>query len=158
MIASALRAEIERSATTMRSSNPLFSCAADGALRARPPVPARSLAPLLHVLERGARDRTAAHLAHRAFFFYLAAENGLPWIHMVEQRCGIPRETLAFLGSARDECKDRVEEALDALDALVGDPMQLPVLRDELRGMIEHFDRLCEEVAHVGRDAQVSAA
>ena len=158
MIASALRAEIERSATTMRSRNPLFSGSLEGSLRGRATVPPGALAPLLELLARGERDRSPAHLAHRAFFLYVAADNGLPWIRMVEQRCGFPGEALAFLGSGREECRNRIEETLDALDVLVCDPAQLPALRDELREVIEHFDRLCEEVAHVRRDAHVSAA
>jgi len=157
MIASALRAEIERSTRTIRSSNPLFSSAWDGTLPGRGLAP-RALAPLLDLLDRGARDQTVAHLAHRAFFLYLAAENGLPWMQMVERRCGIPREALAFLDRAQDECRNGVEEALDALDTLVGDPTQLPVLRSELHELIGHFDRLCEEVARARTDVHVSAA
>jgi hypothetical protein len=158
MIASALRAEIERCTRTIRSSNPLFSSALDGTIPSRAPSAPRALAPLLDLLDREARDRTAAHLAHRAFFLYLAAENGLPWMRMVEQRCGIPRETLAFLGRAQDECRNGVEEALDSLDVLVSDPAQLPVLRSQLRELIGHFDRLCEEVARARVDIHVSAA
>ena len=158
MIASALRAEIERSTRAMRSSNPLFSSALDGTLPSRAPTAPRALTPLLDLLDRGVREQTVAHLAHRAFFLYLAAENGLPWMHMVEQRCGIPREALAFLGNAQDECRDGVEDALDSLDAVVGDPTQLPLLRNQLRELIGHFDRLCEEVARDRVDAHVSAA
>jgi hypothetical protein len=158
MIASALRAEIERTTNTMRSSNPLFSSALDGTLPTRAPTAPRALAPLLDLLDRGARDRTVAHLAHRAFFLYLAAENGLPWMRMVEQCCGIPHETLAFLGEVQGECRDGVEEALDSLDALVGDPAQLPILRGQLSEVIGHFDRLCEEVARGRIDVHVSAA
>jgi len=158
MIASALRVEIERGARTLRSNNPLFSDAMDGPEYGRSPTPPRSLAPLLELLGRGARERTAAHLAHRAFFLFLAADCDLPRIRMIEQRCGIPTEVLAFLGSARDVCRDRVEETLDALDAQVSDPVQLQSLRAELREVIESFDRLCEEVARVGHDVHVSAA
>jgi len=160
MIARALRAEIERSAHTMRARNPLFSGAAKGTQRARTSGPSPALGSLLALLDRGARDGTPAHLAHKAFFQYLAAENGLSWIQMVEERCGIPEEALGFLGSAREECRDGVEEVLDAIDDLVDDPARLPGLRDELREVIEHFDQLCVEVAHVDRRAglHVSAA
>jgi septum formation topological specificity factor MinE len=159
MIASALRAEIERSANRMRSHNPLFSGAAEATLRARSATPSASLDPLLAALDGRSADRPV-HLACRAFFQYLAAENGLPWIRMVEERCGIPRETLDFLGTARQECRDRVEEALDAIDREVDDPTLLPALRDELREVISRFDRLCEEATHAARlgDVHVSAA
>jgi hypothetical protein len=158
MIASALRAEIERSASAVRARNPLVSAAMVGATRpAVATLP--SLSPLLDRLDGGPAD-DAAGLAVRAFFQYVAAENGVAWIRMLQERCGIPRDAFAFLGRGQDECRDRVEEALDAIDVLVDDPTQLPVLREQLREVIGHFDRLCEEIAHGAGlgDVHVSAA
>lgn len=155
MIASALRAEIVRSAVALRARHPL-PAGPDARGRASSSA---SLPRLLDRLETGSRDE-AVGLACRAFFQHVAAENGLGWLRSMQERCGIPTEALAFLGSGREECRNRAEEALDAIDALVEDPTQLPVLRAHLRDAIAHFDRLCEEVKHVGSvgNAHVSAA
>jgi len=159
MIASALRAEIERSTKSMRARNPLFPGMPDGGKRGRTFSTPTSLQPMLDALDRAVAD-SPSRVALRAFFQYLAVENGVPWIRMMQERCGFPPEAFAFIGDGQDECRSRVEEDLDVIDAIVDDPQQLPVLRNELRAMISRFDRLCEEVSRVEHrgEVHVSAA
>jgi hypothetical protein len=107
-----------------------------------------------------APSSTAAHLARCAFFQHLAAQKGLTYIRTIEERCGLPHEALGFVGHGPAECRDRMEAALDAIDALVDDPTQLPVLRNDLCVMIAQVQRLCAEEPRIekSRDVHISAA
>ena len=160
MIASALRAEIQRSGASLRQRYPLFAAPTAETSRSRLPGASGAALALLKVLERAPREHAVEHLVHRALFLHLAAENGPAFIGTLERRCGLPRDTLAYVSHARPECRDRMEEALDAIDVRVEDPMQLPALRDGLRGLTEQLERLCEEATRAGRtdDIHISAA
>ena len=146
----------ERSARALRSTNPLCLSGTERHLGVGTRVP-ESLDGLLLALERAGE---AGRLSHQAFFQYVAADIGLPWMRMVERRCGIPRGVFSFLGEGRETCRNRLEEALDAIDAMVEDPTALPALRDHLRDVVRRFDRVCEEASRVGAvgELRVSAA
>jgi hypothetical protein len=90
------------------------------------------------LVERSVKEAPAAFLAYQALSEYLVAQLGL--------------EGGSF---------DRVEEALDAIDDLVQDPADLPVLRESLRRFTLHFEQLCHEVTRAPRrlsEHHVSAA
>lgn len=157
MIARALRAEIERSASLLRLRHPFFFGALPEATRSRR---WGSTDGLVGLLGSSSQQDHASRLALRAFFFHLAAENGRSFVDVLESRCGLPAETLAFVASDRDVCMDGREEALDALDVVVEDPARLSGLREGLCAVIEQFDKLCEGAVRLGRsdDIHVSAA
>jgi hypothetical protein len=83
---------------------------------------------LAELVERAAHEQPAALLAYRALSEQLVAQ--------------VKHSALAE--AAR-------EEALDAIDDLVGDPTELPTLRGALLTFCEHFQHLCQEATRAPR-------
>lgn len=147
MIASALRAEIQQSCAAAWGGVPdtdLARCAlaAHRLTHGRPVGAAEEVLPstraLTVLVERSVKDAPAAFLAYQALCEFLVTQLGLEG------------------GSL-----DRVEQALDAIDDLVQDPAELPLLRQSLRGFIHHFEQLCQESTRAPRrqsERHVSAA
>jgi hypothetical protein len=147
MIASALRAEIERSCAVASdgvSAADLARCAlavhqlTHGRAVGNVGDALPSTLALTILVERSAKEAPAAFLAYQALCEFLVAQLRL--------------EGGSF---------DRVEEALDAIDDLVKDPVELPVLRESLRRFVHHFEQLCQEVTCASRrqsERHVSAA
>jgi hypothetical protein len=148
MIGSALRVEIEDCVRRMRRfSRPLPS---GGDVRKK----VGALVAAMKLASPGER------LAYEAFFQRMAAEHGPPWVRSVLLVENEVNSALAFLGADRHSCSERVELTLDEIDATVGDPRQLPVLREDLRRVIASFEGLCEASADdcTVKDLGVSAA
>jgi pyrroloquinoline quinone (PQQ) biosynthesis protein C len=111
------------------------------------------------------RDPTL-YLAYILFAEQLVVLMGPEWLSLLETRCGIPRSVMTVVGNHAELDKDHVAEALDVIDALVGDPAKLPAMREALLGSIEHFQRFCvdvtSETTHVepdqGSDKHIAAA
>lgn len=83
---------------------------------------------LRELVERAAHTQPAALLAYRALSEQLVAQ--------VRPSAGVE--------GAR-------EEAFDALDDLVADPTELPILRTALHTFCEHFQHLCQEATRAPR-------
>jgi hypothetical protein len=83
---------------------------------------------LAELVERAAHCQPAALLAYRALSEQLVAQ---------------------VKPSARAEAAR--EEAFDAIDDLVEDPTELPVLRSALHTFCEHFQHLCQEATRAPR-------
>lgn len=104
------------------------------------------------------------YLAYILFTEHLVVVLGMDWLDHLERRCGIPKSSMSVVANHAELDRDHVEEALDRIDDLVGDPTKLPALRGALRTSISFFDRFCDEVttlhtADKGDDrAHVSAA
>jgi len=172
MIANALRVEIERYAARMKRSNPLFWKAEDGTFTSECMV--NYLTNVRHLVWHGqlyigrAGERALAvgdaalakHYQHkrreeagheawadRDIQRVSAASMGpvnpdvLPSVHGL----------VAFLATTID-----VEEALDQIDALVGDPRKLPRMRAVLLDVLAYFDRFCAEVTEERHETWVS--
>lgn len=88
----------------------------------------------------------ALYLSYILFAEYLIVLLGPEWLDLLETRCGIPRSSMTVIANHAELDKDHVEEALDEIDALVGDPTKLPRMREVLRDTIRHFERFCAEV------------
>ena len=141
MIASALRTEIDQFCNRVCDGAPdgdhLARCSASlqrltrGARAAAIEESPASMRALAALVQRELAEHSAGALAHRALSETLAARLGLP-------------------GADRGNA----ERALDALDDRVDDPRELGHLRQSLRGLIDQFERLCEE----GRTARSRAA
>jgi hypothetical protein len=136
MIAAALRTEIDlfcRRALDRAELDALARCAvaAQRLTHGDRAVDAEEL-PTMHLLEelveRAARSQPAAFLAYRALSEQLVAQV----------------KSCALAEAAR-------EEAFDAIDDLVGDPTELPVLRSALLTFCEHFQHLCQEATRAPR-------
>ncbi len=92
-------------------------------------------------------DDPTLYLAHLTFIEYLTGV-------LLRDRSGHEPEL------------ERVEESLDHIDELVGDPRKLPRMRQMLRASIAGFERMCVQIAEMSDDAwharrapaQVSAA
>jgi hypothetical protein len=109
----------------------------------------------------------ALYLSYMLFAEYLIVLLGPEWLQMLEERCGIPRSSMTVIGNHIELDREHVEEALDQIDALVGDPRKLPRMREVLVDVLAYFDRFCAEVTEekapaswTSRDVerQVSAA
>ncbi|HTQ47208.1 MAG TPA: hypothetical protein VMI75_30845 [Polyangiaceae bacterium] len=83
---------------------------------------------LAELVQRAARYHPATYLAYRALSEHLVAQ--------VKPSSGAE--------VAR-------EKAFDALDDLVADPTELPVLRSALHTFCEHFQHLCQEATRAPR-------
>jgi hypothetical protein len=88
----------------------------------------------------------ALYLSYMLFAEYLIVLLGPEWLQMLEERCGIPRSSMTVIGNHIELDREHVEEALDQIDDLVGDPRKLPRMREVLLEVLAHFDRFCAEV------------
>jgi hypothetical protein len=86
------------------------------------------------------------YLSYILFVEYLTVLLGPEWLLLLEQRCGIPRSSMTVIGNHVEADQGHVEEALDRIDALVGEPDKLPRMREILIQSMRHFDRLCAQV------------
>lgn len=93
----------------------------------------------------------AQYLAYILFAEYLIVLLGPAWLTLLEERCGIPRSSMTVIGNHAELDREHVEEALDQIDALVGDPKKLSPMRRVLHDAIAHFDAFCAEVTHQER-------
>jgi len=136
MIAAALRTEIDifcRGALDRAELDALARCAVatqhlthGDLLAGAEELPTMHL--LAELIDRAVRTQPAALLAYRAFSEHLVAQ--------VRPSSGAE--------AAR-------EQAFDALDDLVADPTELPVLRGALHTFCEHFQLLCQEATRAPR-------
>ncbi|MBX3260361.1 MAG: hypothetical protein KIS78_08240 [Labilithrix sp.] len=107
-------------------------------------------------------------LAYILFGEYFTVVVGPEWLRLLEERCGIPRSSMTVIDKHIEIDRGHVEEALDSIDDLVGDPRMLPRMREVLRDSMDHFYAFCTELAEVhgrasepvlrGRAAHVPAA
>lgn len=88
----------------------------------------------------------ALYLSYVLFAEYLIVLLGPEWLRMLDERCGIPRSSMTVIGNHIELDREHVEEALDQIDALVGDPRKLPRMRAVLLDVLAYFDRFCAEV------------
>jgi len=88
----------------------------------------------------------ALYLSYILFAEYLVVLVGSEWLLMLEERCGIPRSSMTVIGNHIELDREHVEQALDQIDALVGDPRKLPRMREVLLEVLAYFDRFCAEV------------
>lgn len=88
----------------------------------------------------------ALYLAYILFTEQLIVLLGPEWLALLEDRCGIPRASMTVIANHAELDKEHVEEALEEIDDLVGDPHKLPRMREALLESISYFDRFCAEV------------
>jgi hypothetical protein len=101
---------------------------------------------LVAFLARTVDEDPALYLSYMLFAEYLIVLLGPEWLRMLEERCGIPRSSMTVIGNHIELDREHVEEALDQIDALVGDPRKLPRMRAVLLDVLAYFDRFCAEV------------
>jgi hypothetical protein len=102
-------------------------------------------------------EHPALFLAYMFFAEYLIVLLGDEWLEALEKRCGIPTSSMTAVGNHVEADRHHTEEALDSIDALVGDPRMLPRMREVLRSSIAFFDRFCAEVVGEGDRALTAA-
>jgi hypothetical protein len=88
----------------------------------------------------------ALYLSYILFVEQLTVILGPEWLQLLEERCGIPRSAMTVVGNHAELDREHVEEALDSIDDLVGDPRKLPRMRAVLLESMAHFDRYCAEI------------
>lgn len=119
-------------------------------LGARPSAfPRSSLATmtaLVTFIESVIDEDPALYLAYILFAEYLIVLLGPEWLALLESRCGIPRSAMTVIGNHAELDRDHVEEAIDVIDDLVGDPSKLTRMRAVLDDTIAHFERFSTEV------------
>lgn len=108
------------------------------------------------------------YLAYILFTEQLMVMGGSEWLQLLEERCGIPRTSMTVVGNHVELDREHVEEALESIDDLVGDPRKLARMRRVIEETTMHFEHFCADVtetegphdAQPARDADrhVSAA
>lgn len=88
----------------------------------------------------------ALYLSYVLFTEYLTLLLGPEWLRNLSEKCGIPRSSMTVIDNHIELDKDHVEEALENIDALVGDPRKLPRMREVVRESIALFEKFCVEV------------
>jgi hypothetical protein len=101
---------------------------------------------LIEYLGRLIDEEPALYLSYVLFAEHLIVIVGPDWLRLLEERCGIPRSSMTVVANHVELDKDHVEEALESIDDLVGDPRKLPKMRDALLRSLSYFDRFCAEV------------
>jgi pyrroloquinoline quinone (PQQ) biosynthesis protein C len=86
------------------------------------------------------------YLAYILFTEHLMVVGGAEWLQLLEERCGIPRSAMTVVGNHVELDREHVEEALETIDDLVGDPRKLPRMRRVIEETISLFERFCVEV------------
>jgi hypothetical protein len=113
----------------------------------RPPhAVAEGMRALLAFIARTIDEDPALYLAYILFAEYLTVLMGPAWLELLEERCGIPRAAMSVIGNHAELDKEHVQEALEEIDDLVGDPAKLPRLRSVLDETFVLFDRFCDDV------------
>lgn len=100
---------------------------------------------ILHI-EALIEEDPALYLAYILFAEQLIVLMGGEWLELLETRCGIPKTLMSVVGNHVELDKDHVADALDEIDALVGDPAKLPAMREALVSSMLKFDEFCLEV------------
>jgi len=132
------------------------------AAEAQPDV-ARSMKDYVRHIEDVIDEDPVLYLAYILFAEYLVVIVGPSWLALLEERCGIPRTSMTVVGNHAELDREHVEEALEEIDDLVGDPRKLAPMRRVVTRTIALFDAFCAEVTsdrRASRHAQphVSAA
>jgi pyrroloquinoline quinone (PQQ) biosynthesis protein C len=94
----------------------------------------------------------ALYLAYILFVEQLTVLGGPEWLELLETRCGIPRTSMTVVGNHAELDREHVEEALEIIDDLVGDPRKLPRLREVIDQSSAYYDRFCAEVTETTHD------
>lgn len=118
-----------------------------------------SIRDLVEFLATTIDEDPTLYLSYILFAEYLIVLLGPEWLGMLEERCGIPRSSMTVIGNHIELDREHVEEALDQIDDLVGDPRKLPRMREVLVEVLAYFDRFCAEVTdEMPRSARTSPA
>ena len=115
-----------------------------------------SASDLVMYLEQTIDEDPALYLSYMLFSEYLVVLLGPEWLRMLEERCGFPRSSMTMIGNHIELDREHVQEALDEIDDLVGDPAKLPRMRGVLVEILGHFDRFCAEVTSLSSFASAS--
>jgi hypothetical protein len=86
------------------------------------------------------------YLSYALFAEGLTVIVGPEWLQLLEERCGIPRSSMTVVANHAEQDREHVDEALDQIDDLVGDPRKLPRMRAVLLESMARFDRFCDEI------------
>lgn len=110
----------------------------------------RDISPSIHrlvaYLTETIDEDPCLYLAYILFAEYLTVILGPEWLRLLEERCGIPRSSMTVIANHVELDQEHVEEALDCIDQLVGQPDKLPRMRRVLLETITCFERFCVEV------------
>lgn len=92
-------------------------------------------------------ENPSLFLAYALFGEYFTVAVGPEWLRLLEERCGIPRSSMTVIDKHIEIDQGHVEEALECIDDLVGEPRLLPRMREVLRSSMDNFYAFCTELA-----------
>ncbi|MBX3208708.1 MAG: hypothetical protein KF764_26985 [Labilithrix sp.] len=99
----------------------------------------------------------ALYLSYILFAEHFTVVLGPEWLRLLDERCGIPRASMTVIDKHIELDQDHVEEALNCIDDLVGEPRLLPRMREVLRDSMDNFYAFCTELAEShGRVSETS--
>jgi pyrroloquinoline quinone (PQQ) biosynthesis protein C len=116
-----------------------------------------SMRELLGFIAAIIEEHPSLYLSYALFAEGLTVILGPEWLQLLEERCGIPRSSMTVVANHAELDREHVQEALDQIDDLVGDPRKLPRMREVILESMAHFDRFCAEITQErAHDARAS--
>ncbi len=91
------------------------------------------------------------YLSYILFAEHITVLVGPELLDALEERCGVPRSSMSAIGNHVELDREHVEEGIEAIDDLVGEPSMLVPMREAVARSIEIFESFCQEVAHGSR-------
>lgn len=114
------------------------------------PLPVPAMIELVLSIEQTIDRDPVLHLAYMLFAEYFVTLLGPEWLSLLEERCGIPRESVSVIGKHAELDREHAQEAFELIDALVGDPHKLEAMRAVVSNTISLFGRFCAEAVAAG--------
>lgn len=120
-----------------------------GATGSSQPLP--SIVRLTEYLTESIKTDPALYVCYIAWAEYMTVLVGPEFLALIEERNGVSRTSMSVIDKHVVLDIDHSEEALGAIDELVGDPRMIGPMRKALAEIIEIFDSFFSELADLGR-------
>ncbi len=117
-----------------------------------------SMRELIQWIEGIIEEDPTLYLSHILFTEYLIVLLGPEWLALLEARCQVPQSSMSVIGKHADLDRHHVDEAMDEIDRLVGEPQKLRRMRAVMVELTELFDRFSAEVCAHRERAHAPAA
>ena len=112
-----------------------------------PPKLPGSIVALGDFLRETIQDDPARYLAYVLSAEYFTVLMGPEWVHTLEERCGVPPDSLTVIERHVELDKFHVAEGSSEIDRLIREPARLDRLRETLHASMRHFSAFCDELA-----------
>jgi len=108
-------------------------------------APASAIVALVRDLEALIRRDPAAYLPYIFFAEYVTVLVGPFWVSMLDERCGVPAQTLSVVSQHAELDREHIREGREAIDRLLASTQE-PALLATLALSMRHFTAFCDEL------------